>query len=213
MRISQLSQRTGVPTATIKYYLREGLLPPGRPTAATQAQYDETHVRRLRLIRALAEAGHLSLAAIQRILRAVDDEATDAHRTLGTAHHALGPHVEVPADDREWLAARADVDAFLDDLGWRVSAHAPARDGLAQAVLALRRLGVDSSWEDLRRYADAARPLAEHELARVARAEGREEMIRVAVASSVLYEPVLLALRRLAQEHESALRFRENSTT
>lgn len=28
MRLSELSERSGVKTATIKYYLREGLLPP-----------------------------------------------------------------------------------------------------------------------------------------------------------------------------------------
>ena len=39
MRISELSARTGVPVATIKYYLREGLLPEGERTAPTQATY------------------------------------------------------------------------------------------------------------------------------------------------------------------------------
>jgi len=57
MRISQLSQASGVPVATIKYYLREGLLHDGRLTSATQAQYDETHLARLRLVRALLGAG------------------------------------------------------------------------------------------------------------------------------------------------------------
>ena len=35
MRLAELSERSGVPTATIKYYLREGLLPPGRQVNAT----------------------------------------------------------------------------------------------------------------------------------------------------------------------------------
>ena len=38
MRISELSRRSSVPVATIKYYLRAGLLHEGRRTAATQAQ-------------------------------------------------------------------------------------------------------------------------------------------------------------------------------
>ena len=37
MRISELARRSGLPVATVKYYLREGLLPAGEPTAATQA--------------------------------------------------------------------------------------------------------------------------------------------------------------------------------
>ena len=43
MRLAELSERSGVSTATIKYYLREGLLQPGRRVTATQAEYDEEH--------------------------------------------------------------------------------------------------------------------------------------------------------------------------
>ncbi|RAC11977.1 MerR family transcriptional regulator, partial [Burkholderia multivorans] len=53
MRISELSRRSDVPVATIKYYLREGLLPAGERTSATQAVYTDAHVNRLALIRAL----------------------------------------------------------------------------------------------------------------------------------------------------------------
>lgn len=47
VRISELSRASGVSTATIKYYLREKLLPEGRLTSATQAQYGQAHVDRL----------------------------------------------------------------------------------------------------------------------------------------------------------------------
>ncbi|MFD0479411.1 MerR family transcriptional regulator [Nonomuraea thailandensis] len=57
MRISELSARSGVAIPTIKYYLREGMLHQGEQTAATRAEYDETHLRRLRLIRALLDVG------------------------------------------------------------------------------------------------------------------------------------------------------------
>jgi DNA-binding transcriptional MerR regulator len=53
MRISELSSHTEIPVATIKFYLRENLLHEGVRTAATQSQYDQSHVARLRLIRAL----------------------------------------------------------------------------------------------------------------------------------------------------------------
>ena len=45
--ILQLSVSTGISVATIKYYVRAGLLPPGEPTAPNQAQYGEGHVARL----------------------------------------------------------------------------------------------------------------------------------------------------------------------
>jgi hypothetical protein len=57
MRLSELSERSGVSIATIKYYLREGLLAPGRRVSATTADYDESHLRRLRLVRALIQSG------------------------------------------------------------------------------------------------------------------------------------------------------------
>jgi DNA-binding transcriptional MerR regulator len=69
MRMAELSERSGVPIATIKYYLREGLLPQGTPVSATRADYGEAHLRRLRLIRALIEVGEVPVAGISAILR------------------------------------------------------------------------------------------------------------------------------------------------
>ncbi len=39
MLMAELSRRSGVPVATVKYYLREGLLPSGVTTSATRAEY------------------------------------------------------------------------------------------------------------------------------------------------------------------------------
>lgn len=55
MRIAALSDATGLPVATLKYYLREGLLHPGTATAVNQSAYDDSHIRRARLVRALLE--------------------------------------------------------------------------------------------------------------------------------------------------------------
>ena len=55
-------RHSGVPVPTIKYCLREGPPRPGELTSPDQAQYDESHLRQLQLIRALAEAGGLSIA-------------------------------------------------------------------------------------------------------------------------------------------------------
>ena len=38
MRISELSTASGVPVPTLKFYLREGLLPPGDAIAVNQAR-------------------------------------------------------------------------------------------------------------------------------------------------------------------------------
>src|ERR1039458_4166584 len=62
MQMGELSERSGIPIHTIKYYLRTDLLFQGLATAATRAQYDQSHLRRLRLIRALLERGDLTPA-------------------------------------------------------------------------------------------------------------------------------------------------------
>src|SRR5205823_11902088 len=72
MRIAELSQRSGVPIPTIKYYMREGLLYPGERTSRNQARYTESHIQRLRLIRALVDVGHLSIAATREVVASID---------------------------------------------------------------------------------------------------------------------------------------------
>ena len=80
MRVSELSQATGVPVPTIKYYLREGLLPRGETTTSpNQASYGDEHVARLRLIRSLLDVGGLSVATVRDVLAAVDDPGTSLH--------------------------------------------------------------------------------------------------------------------------------------
>jgi|SRR5918999_2876000 DNA-binding transcriptional MerR regulator len=207
MKISELSDRSGLTVQTIKFYLREGLLPKGTATAATRAEYDDGHLQRLRLIRALREVGDLPVAAITRIVSALDDEKMELHDLLGTAQYALGPHVDSRADDAGRRAARQDVDALIAELGWRVSPDAPARDLLAQTFLALRRLGFPIVLTELRPYIEAAAAISEHELGKVTADAPRERALQGLLVTTVLYEQVLIALHRLAQEDVSARRF------
>lgn len=208
MRMAELSRTSGVPVPTVKFYLREGLLPPGEARAANQADYGESHLHRLRLVRALLEVGGLPLAAVRRVLAAVDDETLPLHAMLGTAHHALGPPPasgDAVTDDAR--RAAAEVDAFLAGLGWRVSAEAPARRALADALVALRRLGRDVGPEVFAPYAAVADGLAGAELAHVGGAGSRSGVVESVVVGTVVFEAALAALRRLAQEHHSALRW------
>jgi DNA-binding transcriptional MerR regulator len=207
MQISELSDRSGLTVQTIKFYLREGLLPKGTATAATRAEYDRRHLERLRLIRALREVGDLPVAAITNIVTALDDEKIGLHDLLGTAQHALGPHVEPRANDADWRAARQDVTALIAELGWQVRPDAPARDLLAQTFLALRRLGFPIVLTELRPYIEAATAISEHEVGRVTDDAPRERALQGILVTTVLYEQVLIALHRLAQEDASARRF------
>jgi DNA-binding transcriptional MerR regulator len=210
MRISELSRSTAVPVPTIKYYMREQLLHPGTAMATNQADYDAAHVHRLRLIRILIEVGGLSVTTVKEVLDAVDNRRMHLHRRLGVAHHALGARTE-DADGPDIGDALADVDRFLVGLGWRVSKRAPARRDLAGALAALRRLGWNTRPEVFVPYARAAGKLAEMEIKKLSTAGSRASTVEQAIVGTVVFEAALLALRRLGQEHHSALRFAPGS--
>src|SRR5690348_4677110 len=104
MRLAELSRRSGVSTATIKYYLREGLLPPGHQINATTADYDEEHLRRLRLVRAMIQVGRVPVATVREVLGHVDDDSLPRAIRLGAAVWAL-PQVPEPDADDEFVQA------------------------------------------------------------------------------------------------------------
>jgi DNA-binding transcriptional MerR regulator len=207
VRMAELSRMTEVPVPTVKYYLREGLLPPGSPTGPNQAEYGEHHVRRLRLIKVLREVGDLGIAQVREVLEAVDAEELSLHQVLGRAHHALGPSREPSEASDDLERAKAQVDRFVEGLGWRVSAEAPARWTLAEALLALQRLcGVEGP-ETFAPYAQVADRIAAAELGAGPRDGSRTETVEWMVIGTVVYEAALTALRRLAQEHHSSREF------
>ncbi|MFE3828348.1 MerR family transcriptional regulator [Streptomyces sp. NPDC059092] len=216
MRMAELSERSGVPTATIKYYLREGLLRPGRRINATQAAYDEEHLRRLRLVRALIQVGRMPVATAREVLVAVEDESLDHHSRIGAAVWLLpegtaGAMETVP--DAAAEAAERQAVELLERLGWNFGYAArddsPAYRMLVGALAALERSGYPCTMEDLLVYGHSAGELGAVDLDMIERYEPGTLQVEAAVAGTVLYEPVLLSLRRLAQAEESNRRFGE----
>lgn len=212
LRVSELSAASGVSVPTIKYYLREGLLPAGLITAPRQAVYGAQHVRRLRLIRALAEVGGLPVAAIRQVLAAIDDHTLSTHHVMGVAHRAAAPVAQARASP-ELDAARVSVDEFLDGLDWQLSEDAPARVELAHALATLRGLGWDVDARVFDRYAELADRLAAWELERTPQHADRHTTAEAVVVGTVVFGAALQALRRLAQEHHSTARFRRDESS
>jgi DNA-binding transcriptional MerR regulator len=206
VQLSDLSRESGLSIPTIKYYLREGLLPAGRATSS-HAEYGDTHLHRLRLIRALVQVGDLPLVTVGQIVAAIDDESLSMHEVLGVAHYALARRGAHNAGSPELEEGRREVDAFLDDRGWQIKDDAPDRDELASALLTLRRLGWDVNVDVFTRYAKAADRLAAWELSRAPADRPRESTVEGMVVGTVVFDSVLSALRRLAEEHHSKARF------
>ncbi len=207
MKLSELSARSGRSVATIKYYLREGLLPAGCRTAANRADYGEEHLHRLRLITTLVDIGGLPIATVRAVLEAVDNQDMSMHEVLGVAHYGLAVRRSDETASAPATEARAEVDRFLDDLGWRVKPDAPAKRELAGALASLRQLGWNVGAEVFSPYARAADELAAWELAHTPLPEPRSRTVEAVVVGTVVFEAVLVALRRLAEEHHSAARF------
>ncbi len=194
MRISELARESGIPLATVKFYLREGLLPPGRRTSATQAVYGPDHLARLRLVRALVETGGLSLARTRDVLAGL--ASTSLFDAVGHAHTALG---DEPGDVDTTRAGD-----LVDRLGWPgVDREGPAVRRLARALAALEEVGLAMTDEHLLRYAEAAHGVAEVDVAAVPTGSPTDAVTTV-VLGTVLREPVLLALRRLAQQSQAS---------
>src|SRR4051812_8663199 len=196
VRISELARQGGVPVATVKYYLREGLLHEGELTSATQAQYDESHVARLRLVRSLVGPGGLSIAVARDVLAAIDEPPPDAFDLLGVAAAAVRRPAEV--------CPHPEVHALMERWGWPVQAKDCAEHQvLADALEALDGAGFEPPDGVLDAYARAMDDVAAVELANVPRGSVAAA-VRYVVLGVVLQEPVLLAMRRLAEAAAAA---------
>jgi DNA-binding transcriptional MerR regulator len=203
MRIAELSRASGVPSATIKYYVREGLLPSGVRTHRNQAEYSDAHVSRLRLIRALVDIGGVSIEAAKELLAALDSGSLSARESLGHVQYALGGRRSQVGDEQRDAAAE-DVAALLDRRGWRIHDDSPARGTLVDVCAALRMLGHDDVVAAMDDYAVAGEAIAATDIALVRNQPGLERMTETAIVGTILGDTLLAALRRLAQEHLSS---------
>jgi DNA-binding transcriptional MerR regulator len=219
LRIGELADRAGVSVATIKFYIREGLLPPPPvKTGRTMGYYDEAYLERLLLIRKLREERFLPIRAIRLLLEERGD------RPLEPEEHALllrvGPMV---AENLEAASPRAPLDraAVLarykmpaDDLDVMVElglcGHDSARgqefsaadlelfDALEKAEqfgLTRERFPV----EGLAHYVELLGELARREVRRFSHLAGQvpqAELTQLAAQATQVSEPILTLIRR-----------------
>ncbi|HON38620.1 MAG: MerR family transcriptional regulator [Pseudomonadota bacterium] len=72
IKIGEIAKRSGVPPSTIRYYVRQGLLPEPTKVNKSMAYYDERCVERIQTIRYLQETKYFPLSVIRNILRRMD---------------------------------------------------------------------------------------------------------------------------------------------
>lgn len=214
MRMSELSTATGVAVPTLKFYLREQLLHAGERTSPNQAQYDASHVERVRLVRALLEVGGLSVAQAARVVGALDSDLP-LSSVFGVAQRAVSiPAALASAGDEATdaepapTAGQTRIAALCEGRGWRVYPNNPGLPLAARVLDTYAALGLGHISDTvLDRYAQAADLVAAADLAAVGAVDELTEMTRTVAAGTVLGDTLLAGLRRIAQEAESFRRF------
>lgn len=212
--ISELSKHSGVPTATIKFYLREGLLEQGELSAPQRAYYSERHVQRLMVIRALRNVAGLSVATVRELIHTLSRGQHSPVDVVSTAIDALASgNTEKPG--RAEQKARQHVEKYLRARGVAVRSGSSALTQLAAALVAIRDFEPDLDVETaLEPYFQLALGLARHEVgvSTTRILEGPESALIRAVVGTVLWEPVILQLRRIASEHLARELYRSERT-
>jgi len=74
MTISELSSFSNIPLSTIKFYIRQGLVPRPNKTRGTKAYYNSKHLHRLRLIKKIQTEGNMPLSKIKEIIAMIEDD-------------------------------------------------------------------------------------------------------------------------------------------
>ncbi len=209
MKISELSRATGVSVETIKFYVREGLIPAGESVRANRTDYTDAHAKRILLIRALRDVGGLPLSSTLRVLDAFDQWGDDPRVAFHLAFDALSTAAPNAAHSPQPVAApapdtlRRDVDALLAEVGWQFGERTPAAEvELMDAISKVRDyLYPDLTVQELKPLAQRVDELTGFEMHwRPLRRDTALEELQLTVIKTVLFEKVLVALRRLARE-------------
>jgi DNA-binding transcriptional MerR regulator len=153
LKMSQLAERSGVSAATIKHYLREGLLPEPVRTSRNMAYYPPDFVERIKLIKRLQEERFMPLKLIREALAESDR----------------------PRIPRKEILARHEIPANVLDRLAEIGVLTPDRNGydpddvrIIEAIERFRAGGYDEALGftvyDTVRYREALEPLVREEV-------------------------------------------------
>jgi DNA-binding transcriptional MerR regulator len=174
------------------------LLPAGQRTSKNQADYGPRHVERLALIRALQEAAGLRLETIARALRAADTAKQDF--AIAAIDALERPALDQEVDATAYREAERALLALSKRRGWKISRDdASLRDAVQSAIRAKRWFEPDTEYAELEPYFDAVERIALFEIPDSWEPDASPEAaLRYAMLGTVLFEPFILALRRMA---------------
>ena len=211
VKASELAERSGVPAATIKHYVREGLIEPTR-TSRNMAYYDPALVSRIQRIKELQRTRFLPLGVIKRVLDESDLEsveetvaATIARMLVQTAPTGARSRQELvasgmPVEQLDWLESLGILSAVRTAEG---SVYAGDDLEILRVLGAARRAGITAEMLPvtiLAEYGEALRNLVRTELKLyregvLPRAQP-EDLSALTEAATALSERLVVLLRR-----------------
>ena len=206
MKISEVCQTAGVKSSTLKYYIREGLVPEGRRLGSNQTAYVETHVQRVKLVRALIETGGLSVAATKRVLLVLDSNEHSLAHAFEAAQHALGAGATANTRPASPGALRRVAELIAAN-SWTTTDDNPGLEVAARALDGLTTIGFSPSDEFLAAYASAAAAIARADLQALTSRDRPDLIAELMVVGTVMGDALAAGLRRLAQQNETAAVF------
>ncbi|WP_270408338.1 MerR family transcriptional regulator [Brachybacterium paraconglomeratum] len=218
MLLHELAEATGVSAASIKYYRREGLLPPGERITTTRQDYGRAHVERLELIQVLREVAGAPIARIARVTALLDDPDVPLIEVLAESQTlALG--LEDPADGAETAGGEhPSIAPLLAHLGWPDVDSAPRR-ALDRLLHSLEEWEAPTDLGMLLRYGEPMAQIARSDVdwmstgagpagARPAGAEpsvSQDVAVMRAVAGAIAFDRLVRLLRLLGHASFSIL--------
>ena len=99
LKISELAEAADVPAATVRHYLREGLLPEPVKTSRNMAYYPPEFAARIRLIKQLQEERFMPLRVIREVLESAGDDV-ERLKAVVEAGDSLVDRVLAPLSER-----------------------------------------------------------------------------------------------------------------
>jgi DNA-binding transcriptional MerR regulator len=177
LKISELAEASGVPVATVRHYLREGLLPEPVKTSRNMAYYPPEFADRIRLIKQLQEERFMPLRVIRDLLEREHAEPERLRAMIELEDRILeralvGERERIPADE---VGGRYDVPqevldrlAELGVLSPDGRGYSPSDVRIVEAISRFRAGGYDESLGftvyDTLRYKAALEPLVGEEV-------------------------------------------------
>jgi DNA-binding transcriptional MerR regulator len=177
LKISELAELADVPVATVRHYLREGLLPEPVKTSRNMAYYPPEFVERIRLIKQLQEERFMPLRVIRTLLEREEGEPERLRAMLELEDRILdralaGERERLPAAEvearyevpREVLDRLSEVGVLSPD----AAGYSPSDVRIIEAIGRFRAGGYDESLGftvyDTLRYKEALQGLVAEEV-------------------------------------------------